>query len=157
MTMVEDSQEQMEDVGQKTQKESVAEAEQDEEIRALQAGDESRGSSASQSNECCMDPTFLHSFLTTGADLARQQIYVCPKRVRDDRWSAAAAGASHSTGRRGEAEDLRRRGVHGRNGVICNQGNFFFSNFWARMRFFGVLWALTKSTQNIYDNEYHTL
>ena len=56
------------------QKESMAEAELDEEIRGLQAGDGRRGSNASQSNGCGMDPTFLHSFFTSGADLARQQL-----------------------------------------------------------------------------------
>ena len=61
----------MEEHRQQVQKESVAEAELDEEIRGLQAGEERRDSSASQLSGCCMDPTF---FLTSGADLARQQI-----------------------------------------------------------------------------------
>ena len=49
----------MEDHGDKIQAESLVEAELDLEFRGLQAGDERRGSSASQSNGCCMDPAFL--------------------------------------------------------------------------------------------------
>ena len=53
------------------QTESVTEAELDEEVGGLQARDERRGSSASQSNGCCIDAAFLQHFLTSGADLAR--------------------------------------------------------------------------------------
>ena len=52
---MEDSHAKMQDNGQKNpERESVAEAELYEEIRGPQAGDESRGSSASQSNGCCV-------------------------------------------------------------------------------------------------------
>ena len=64
----------MEDHGNNIQAESLVEAEVDLELRGLQAGDERRGSSASQSNGCCMDPAFLHSFLTSGAEMDRQQL-----------------------------------------------------------------------------------
>ena len=51
--------------------ESLVEAELDLGIRGLQA--RRRSSSASQSNGCCMDRAFLQNFVTSGADLARQQ------------------------------------------------------------------------------------
>ena len=75
-SVIEDSHAQMEDIGHIIQRDSVVEAELDEEIRGLQGGGEMRGSSASQSSGCCMDPAFLHSFLTSGAALARQQLEV---------------------------------------------------------------------------------
>ena len=109
----EDSHAKMEDNGKHIQKESVAEAELDEEIKGLQAADERGGSSASESAGCCMGPTSLRSFLTPGADLAWQHLKSSPKRSREDAWSAASAGASHSSafpgGRRrkwGGAEDI---------------------------------------------------
>ena len=66
---IEKSQAEMEDIGQTISAESLVEAQLDMEIRSLQAGDERAGSDASQSNERCMDPAFLHSFLTSGADV----------------------------------------------------------------------------------------
>ena len=66
---------------QQIQKESVAEAELDEEFKGLQAADERGGSSASKSTGCCMGPTFLRSFLTPGADLAWQQLVLLQSEV----------------------------------------------------------------------------
>ena len=40
----------------KVHKNQAAEAELDAELRALQAGEERRGSNASQSVDCCLDP-----------------------------------------------------------------------------------------------------
>ena len=73
---IEKSQAEMEDSGQTISAESLVEAELDMEIRSLQAGYERIGSDASQSNECCMDPAFLHGFLTSGADIVRQQMAI---------------------------------------------------------------------------------
>ena len=51
-----------------------AAAELGNEIRNLQASEERRGSSASQSNGCCFDPAILEQFLTMGAAQAMQQL-----------------------------------------------------------------------------------
>ena len=64
----------MEDTGRKHQAESQVETELDLEIRGLQAGEARRGSNASQSNGCCMDPAFSQHFPTSGADFDRQQL-----------------------------------------------------------------------------------
>ena len=64
----------MEENDHKIEAESLVEAELDLEIRGLLAGDERRGSIASQSNGRCVAPVFLHSFLTSGTDMARQQL-----------------------------------------------------------------------------------
>ena len=44
------------------------------EIQAVQAGEERRGSCASQSNGCCFDPAMVEHFLTMGATQALQQL-----------------------------------------------------------------------------------
>ena len=64
----------MEENGHKIDTESLVEVELDLEIRGLLAGDERRGSSASQSNGRCVAPTLLHDFLTSGTDMARQKL-----------------------------------------------------------------------------------
>ena len=69
----EEAQAEMEDIGQQIHAESLVEAELDFEIRGLPAGEGRRGSNASKSNGCCMDPAVLQHFLTSGAYLARQQ------------------------------------------------------------------------------------
>ena len=58
---------------QKSQRIHSAEADVDEEIRILQAGDERRTSCASQTNGCCFDPAVVEQFITMGAGQARQQ------------------------------------------------------------------------------------
>ena len=93
--VIEDSHAKMEDNGPKKQKESVAEAELDEEIRGLQAGE--------VREQCIAVHWMLH-----GSDLpaqfphARSRLglaapYASPKRSWEDAWSAASAGASHSS------------------------------------------------------------
>ena len=49
-------------------------AELENEIQNLQASEERRGSSASQSNGCCFAPAILEQFLTMGAAQAMQQL-----------------------------------------------------------------------------------
>ena len=46
----------------------------DEEVQALQAGEERRGSNASQSNGCCFGPAMVEHFLALGAAQALQQL-----------------------------------------------------------------------------------
>ena len=53
---------QLEELGQTIQKTSMAEVELDEEHRSLQARDDRRGSCASQSDGCCLDPAVGSSF-----------------------------------------------------------------------------------------------
>ena len=57
----------IEELCQKIQKASMAEVELDEEVRGLHAGDERRGSSASQSNGCCFDSAMVELLVTMGA------------------------------------------------------------------------------------------
>ena len=65
---------QIEEHGQKNQKASMAEVELNKEIRSLQADDERRGNSASQSNGCCFVPAMVEHFHTMGAAQAWQQL-----------------------------------------------------------------------------------
>ena len=66
--------EQLEDSGEKIKKEAGHETEFEDETEKLQAGDGKRGSNASQSSGCCMDPAFLQHFRTMEADQAKQQM-----------------------------------------------------------------------------------
>ena len=59
---------------QKIEKTSRAETEVHEEIRTLQAGDESRNSCDSQSNGCRFDPAVMEQFITMGATQAWEQL-----------------------------------------------------------------------------------
>ena len=61
----------------------------EEEIQALQAGEERRGSCASQSNECCFDPAMVEQFTTMGAAQALQQL-------EQSTWRATSARISRS-------------------------------------------------------------
>ena len=54
----------------------MAEAELDEEIRGLLAGDERRGSSASEAHGCRFDAGLLQQFVTMGAEQAMQHLSV---------------------------------------------------------------------------------
>ena len=63
----------LQELVQKSQRIHPAEADPDEEIRVLQAGDERRNSCASQTNGCCSDPAVMDQFITMGAGQARQQ------------------------------------------------------------------------------------
>ena len=63
----------LQELFEKSQRIHSAEADLDEEIRILQAGDERQTSCASQTNGCCFDPAVVEQFITMGAGLARQQ------------------------------------------------------------------------------------
>ena len=67
-TVIEDAHAKMESSGRTIQLESVAEAELDMDIKGLQAGDEWRGSSASQCNGCCFDTTVFQQFSAMGTE-----------------------------------------------------------------------------------------
>ena len=107
--------------GQKIQRQSVAEAELDEKIRGLQAGDERRGSSAPQSSGCCMDLAFLQHFLTSRADLARQQLVLLQTefgKTYGTQHQPAPVTLVHvlEGGEENDEEELRRRAASGENG-----------------------------------------
>ena len=73
-TEIEERRAMMEELGQKKkQKESMGEVELDEETRGLQAGDERRGSSASQSHGCCSDTAIFQQLFALGTKQALQQ------------------------------------------------------------------------------------
>ena len=80
--VIEEAHAKMEKHGQSILKDSVAEAELDEEIRGLQAGDERRGSSASQAHGCCLDAGLLQQFVTMGAEQAMLQLSVLHGELR---------------------------------------------------------------------------
>ena len=104
-----------EDNDQQIQKEFVVEAGLDEEMRGLQAGDERRGSCASQRNERCMDPTFLHSFFH------QEQIWpgsrLCfAKTSSGKRMERSISPRLQCLSRREEKKMRRRRAASGENG-----------------------------------------
>ena len=63
---------------------SLVEGDLDLEIGGLQAGDGRRGSNASQSNVCCMDPAFLQKFDTSGSRLGQTAAFTPPEGVGKD-------------------------------------------------------------------------
>ena len=67
-------QEKLEDNEENIKNEAGNETEWEDEIEQMQTGEGRRGSDASQSNGCCMDPAFLQHFFTIGADQAEQQL-----------------------------------------------------------------------------------
>ena len=56
----------------------------EEEIQALQAGEERRGSCASQSNGCCFCPAIVEQFFTMGAGQAVQQLAFIHGEIREN-------------------------------------------------------------------------
>ena len=80
---------------------SCGRADLDEEIRILQAGEERRGSCASQSNGCCFDPAVVEHFITMGAAQAWQQLAFIEgevSRVYGGQHQPAPATAVHVSG-----------------------------------------------------------
>ena len=71
---IEEKHAQLQELGQRIQKTSLAEVELDDEIRNLQAGEEIRGSCASQSNGCSFDPAVVQELYITMATQAWQQL-----------------------------------------------------------------------------------
>ena len=68
---IENVQAEMEDDGQKIKVETLNEAEQDLEIRALRQGEGRRGSDG-----CCFDSAILEQFIAIGAEWAKQQFAI---------------------------------------------------------------------------------
>ena len=100
----------MEEHGQTIQKESVAEAELDEEIRGVQAGGERRGSSAAQAHGCCFDAGLSHQ------RKAMQQLSVLHGELSNTK---VPQGKVEEEGGEGNEEEQRRRAASREHGHQC--------------------------------------
>ena len=98
----------------------------EEEIQALQAGEERRGSCASQSNECCFDPAMVEQFLTMGAAHAEQYIQAFNEGL-DQQIQGSSHYCAHGKEEKREEENGKRskrkerpvnKWVHERQGVV---------------------------------------
>ena len=92
------------ELAQKSRNFQMAADDLEEEIRVLQAGEERRGSCASQSNGCCFDSLLEHLF-TLGAAHARQQIHALQEEF--SRRFDVLATSVHMAGRE-EEKRLKR-------------------------------------------------
>ena len=119
---IEKSQAGKEDNGPQIKAGSLVEAEVDLEIRGLQAGGGRRGSDASQSNGCCMDPAYLHNFLTSEADLTSS---LCLSKTTPER---RIKGNQPPGGGGGEYDVERRRSPSRENGPPVPGGREGFSD-----------------------------
>ena len=107
---IEEKDAQLQELGWIIQKASLVKAELDEEIRNLQAGEERRGSCASQFDRCCFDPTVVEQPITMGATLAWQQLAFIQGEISSVYGGrAASASASHSGAHTGGRRRRRRK------------------------------------------------
>ena len=106
---IEKSQAEMEDTGHKSKRNRWSKRSWTWKSEACRQETAEEVANASQSNGCCMDPAFWHKFLTSGADLVRQQLVLLQKRIRKHVWSEAPGSASHTGARAQRAISCGRR------------------------------------------------